>query len=95
MIFTHNPLCKSELGDGRIFVLVGLVAARGKTREEAIHRDACSHVAALLAEAGIQAFLHGSRAYAIDVLEADAARAAELLRADSRKELYGITVYEV
>jgi len=89
------PPRKSELGDGRILIRVGFVAATARTREEAIHRDACSHVEALLATGGIQAFLHGSRGYAIDVLETDAARAAELLRADPQKELYSITVYEV
>jgi hypothetical protein len=90
-----TPVRKSELGDGRILVRVGLIAARGQTRDEAIHREACSHVEALLAGAGIQAFIHGSRAYAIDVLEADASPAAGLLRADPQRELYSITVYEV
>jgi hypothetical protein len=90
-----TPLRKSELGDGRILVRVGFIAAGGKTREESILAEACSHVEALLAEAGIQPFLHGSRGCAIDVLETDAARAAELLRADPQKGLYSITAHEV
>lgn len=90
-----TPLRKTELGDDKTLVRVGFVAARGKTRQEGLHTKACDHVEALLAAAGIQAFIHGSRGYAIDVLETDAARAAELLRADPKKERYRITVYEV
>jgi len=76
---------KTEQPDGSVLVHIGMCAGGS---------DASSHVEAVLAAAGIQPVVHGSRAYAIEVLEPDVLRATELLRTDPRREHYGITVFE-
>ena len=85
-----TPLHKSESPDGRVLVRVGMCPPHCPRRP-----DVSRHVEALLAKEGIQAIIHGSRAYAIEILESNALRAIELLRADPQKKDYGITVFEV
>jgi hypothetical protein len=75
---------KSQLPDGRVMVMIGNCAGRG---------EAADHVGTLLSAQGIQPFIHGSRVYAIEVLESDLDRAQRLLRADPERDRYGIKLY--
>jgi predicted RNA-binding Zn-ribbon protein involved in translation (DUF1610 family) len=78
-----NPR-KTHLADGRLTVPIGFCAGRG---------EAAVHVEKLLMAEGIQPFLHGSRVYAIEVLESDVGRARASLLADPEKDRYEIKLY--
>ena len=75
---------RKVLNDGRVTVQIGTCAGTP---------EAADYVIGVLGAACIEVYPHGSRVYAIEVLEADVKRAQVLLRRDRNRDQYRIRLY--